>query len=261
MIKSADNPGTFARGKVGFANGSAEWSEEVDAVASLESSLRRRGYSPMQEGDAIILPESELSLLPLVVGGINPRPEGGVRTTTTIELAHPSLFPTPVFEFQHAAGPTTAGSLEQGFNQFVELDLVPILEALSPTPARCHSISRSFPATGLMSARARRVVFGPVAGRGALHAAPSPDDHAPLCPCCMLMTSFEAFEPLLAGDMTAALRLYALRSADGQPQADCRLNGMPFEAGADALRRHAASWRGTGFAFRKQYVIVHTLLQ
>ena len=45
---------------------------------------------------------------------------------------------------------------------------------------------------------------------------------------------------------------------DGQMQADFRVNGIDYPAGAAALVRYAQSWPDRGLEYRKQYVCIQT---
>jgi hypothetical protein len=68
-----------------------------------------------------------------------------------------------------------------------------------------------------------------------------------------------AFQALLETDDFYGIRFYAMRDADGNPQADCRVNGEDWEPGAAALREYVAKWPERGFEFRKQYVVLQTV--
>jgi hypothetical protein len=64
---------------------------------------------------------------------------------------------------------------------------------------------------------------------------------------------------LIEGTSFYGLRLFATRDGKGAKQADCRVNGNDWEKGAEALRKYVTTWPGTGFEFRKQYVVLHTV--
>jgi hypothetical protein len=59
------------------------------------------------------------------------------------------------------------------------------------------------------------------------------------CACWLLTNSFEAFRDLTESDAFYGLRLLAFRDGDGNPGADCRVNGDDWEKGAQALRAYA----------------------
>jgi hypothetical protein len=111
----------------------------------------------------------------------------------------------------------------------------------------------------------RRAVLGPVAHYAERPAAKSDgtsgsetEEH-PFCPCCLLTNSFQAFQSLLEAEGFCGIRLDAARDENGKPQADCRVNGGDWEAGAQALRNYVKTWPARGFEFRKQYVVIQTL--
>jgi hypothetical protein len=83
--------------------------------------------------------------------------------------------------------------------------------------------------------------------------------HPPVCRCCLLINSFEAFRDLIEGDAFYGVRLFALRDGDGNPGANCRVNGKDWDKGAQALRAYPSTWRAAGFEFRKQYVVLQTV--
>lgn len=86
------------------------------------------------------------------------------------------------------------------------------------------------------------------------------NDHE-FCPCCLLTNSFEAFKELIEDRSVYGIRLLAMRDANGDPQADCRVNGNDWGKGAEALRKYVGTWSAAGLEMRKQYVVVHTILK
>jgi hypothetical protein len=211
----------------------------------------------------VLLPGHELSLVPGLVGGIQPLEKGGVHTVTTVEIHHAELFPHGVFEYQHSTGDEVQASLCRGLDEWVRVDLVPILDALREQPTNSTTMVTTFPATEHATALKRRAVLGPVA-YWAAESEPdrgdaASEEHAPFCSCCFLTRCYEAFEDLLRANDTFAIRFYALRKPGAAPGADCRVNGIDHERGAEALRRYALTWPERGFEFRKQYVVVHSL--
>jgi hypothetical protein len=123
-----------------------------------------------------------------------------------------------------------------------------------------------FPAKNGRPARVRRAVLGnvayfarqlPAGGSGCDDNAAGEGDH-PFCNCCFLTRNFEAFRSQLEDDGCFGIRFYAMRDENGTPGADCRINGEDYGPGMEALRSYVASWPGSGFEFRKQYVFLHT---
>lgn len=252
-----NNPGEHIRGRVGFSRGEHAWEEQFDVLSALEAALHSRGIRFEVQEAAVRLQDLGIIAVPRLVGGVHPLERGGVRTATTIEVMGAGLFDRPVFEYQHATGASTQDSLIEGFGGWADGDLVAISEAVSGDLERCTRMELKFKPQD--SRLPRLITLGPVT-----YAAASPvsesewDEHGPFCHCCLFTQSWEAFRSLVEGHDVAALRLLAMRGADGSLAADCRVNGEDFQVGADALREYASSWPGEGFEMRKQYVLVHT---
>jgi hypothetical protein len=245
-------------GEVGFSNAKRTWTERFDLTTEAAAVLKARGHAVtayktwLEHGDSGFVIQPQL-------GGIWPLNEGGVRTTTTLQVNHPTLIPGGVFEYQHSTANTVVESLAKGFDQWAEMDFVTPLDALRPEPEHCSTLEKTFPARDGKPARVRRAVLGPTG-----HIANAPPDAArehPFCPCCLLTNSFEAFQNLIDADAFYGLRLFAIRNADGTPSADCRVNGDDWEKGAQALRAYVGTWPQSGFEARKQYVILQTVEQ
>jgi hypothetical protein len=252
------NPGVGAEAKIAFANGERSWTEAVDLVDLAAVAFQNRGYKIKNEKTWLRHTDSGFVIQPQFVE-MQPLDNGGVRTTTTIQINHATLAPEGVFEYQHAGGSDVAGSISSGLDQWLQTDFVTLLDALRAEPQSCMAMNFSFPADGDAPARARRAVLGPAA-----HYMQNPpnretenvgDEH-PFCPCCLLTNSFEAFRDLIEGNGFYCLRLFAARNPDGTPEADCRVNGEDWESGAQALREYANNWAPAGYEFRKQYIIL-----
>src|SRR5262249_4257743 len=58
------------------------------------------------------------------IGGavIEPLERGGIYTVTTVQMHHPTLIPDGVFEYQHAWGETVAEAMDNGFDQWFQVD-------------------------------------------------------------------------------------------------------------------------------------------
>ncbi len=201
--------------------------------------------------------ENGFNLRP-VCGGITPIDQGGCRTMTNIYFEHPDLAPEPAFEYQHSVGDSAESSIAKGFEQWVQLDLATLSAALEDKLTQFTALEMAFPATETEAALTRRAVLGAVA-----HLATNPDPNAgqdehSFCPCCLFTRSMPAFERLVREDRFLGIRFFAMRNAEGLPEADCRVNGEEFEAGKEALRKYIDTWPNRGFEFRKQYVVVHS---
>jgi len=264
------NPGIGAEGKVAFATGDRSWTEEFNTVTLAASALQAHGFVVRTEKTWLVHEDSGFVLLPQLVE-LQPLEDGGVRTVTTMQTNHPGLAPDGLFEYQHSTGDSSAGAIRKGFDQWAQADFPPLIDALRPKPQTCTMLEMAFPAEDGAPARVRRAILGPV-----MHYMASPSannegssrtadalgqegDAHPFCPCCLLTRSFEAFRELVVGDAVYGLRLYAMRDAEGTPQADCRVNGDDWEKGAQALRDYVKTWPDAGFEFRKQYVVLHSV--
>jgi hypothetical protein len=260
-VHCPSNPGDGSAGKVAFTNGERRWVQAFDLVSIAASVLKERGYAVTNEKTWLSHGASGFSILPQIVG-VQPLEAGGVHTVSTIQVNHPTLTPSGIFEYQHSTGDNVVESLSQGIDQWAQLDFVPLLEALQPEPKICMTMVMDFPAEGDRPARVRRAILGPVAHLTtqppSTTEANPPEEH-PFCACCLLTNTFEAFKSLIQGDGFYGLRLFAARDHDGSPQADCRVNGEDWEAGAEALRQYATKWPFAGYEFRKQYVVLQSI--
>jgi hypothetical protein len=254
------NPGIGAEARVAFASGGRSWTEHVNVVRLAATVLQQRGYRVSNEGTWLGHADSGFLLVPQFVA-VQPLEDGGVHTVTTMQSHHPALVPDGLFEYQHSTGTSVAEAISAGFNQWVQMDFVVLLDALRSRPQTCMLLELELPVREGRPARKRRAVLGPVSHFQEHPPQPSagadPEEH-PFCQCCLLTRTFEAFRELLEGEGFHGLRFFAARDADGQPQADCRVNGEDWEPGARALRAYAATWRPAGYEFRKQYVVFQT---
>jgi hypothetical protein len=266
------NPGICVEGKVALERGDRSWTEQFNTVTLAASALQARGFAVRTEKTWLVHEDSGFILLPQLVE-LQPLEDGGMRTVTTIQANHPGLAPEGLFEYQHSTGDSVADSICRGFDQWAQVDFPPLIDALKPKPQTCTMLEITFPAKDASPARIRRATLGPI-----MHYMASPSannehtthpadalaqgdagDAHPFCPCCLLTKSFEAFRELIEGDGVYGLRLYAMRDAEGTPQADCRVNGDDWEKGAQALRDYVRTWPAAGFEFRKQYVVLHSV--
>lgn len=242
-------------GTLELSSGGRSWTEHFDAVGQAAAAFESRGYPVTRLETWLEHRDSSFSLLPLLAE-VQLLEGGGVHTVTTMQVNHPGLIPGGVFEYQHATGDNMADSLTKGFDQWVQTDFVTLLDALRAEPEVCSAMEMTFPAKDGKPPRLRRAVLGPV-GHFADKPPDAEEDH-PFCPCCLLTNSFEAFRSLIEADAFYGLRLFALRDGDGEPAADCRVNGDDWEQGAQALRDYAGTWRPAGYEFRKQYVVLQS---
>lgn len=268
------NLGKGSAGSVSFQRGEKSWTERFDLVDLLASALRKKDHAVQREKPWLVHENSGFILIPQIVE-LQPLDEGGVRTTSTIQTNHNALMPNGVFEYQHSTGDHVEDSFRKGFEQWIETDFVALLEALKPKPEICTFLEYKCPPKTGMPAQCRRVILGPVT-----HIIQTPkvraepqiceaqgknqgnhcEDHE-FCPCCLLTTSFEAFRELIEDRGVYGIRLFAMRDVNGDPQADCRVNGNDWDKGTEALRRYVSTWPESGFEMRKQYVVMQTMLK
>lgn len=227
----------------------------VDVLAILASVMKEHGREVVPRGDLLEDTATGLYFWPQYHGSF-PLPNSGFRTVTTIAFRHDNAVPSGCFEYQHGWGATAVDSVRTGFDQWAQTDLVAILESLEPTPPTCMTLQMSFPEKDDRPERHRRAVLGPVAHFPAELPPPNGDEEHPFCACCLLTRTLLAFKDQLEDDDFHGIRLFATRNADGSPAADCRVDGQDWEPGAEALRQYVKTWPGTGFEFRKQYVIL-----
>jgi hypothetical protein len=254
---SPDNPGIGTTARVAGSNGLRSWTEEIHVINAAEKVLKQIGHAVQSHGTWLQHCDSGLVIQPQLVS-CHFLEKGGAQTATTIEVRHPAFAPQEVLEYQHATGNDVMDSIGKGFEQWVQGDLVPLLDALREKPATCMVWELEFPSKDGKPARFRRAVLGPPA-----HLVQNPrqneNEEHPFCACCLLTHSFPAFKDLIEGDTFVGIRLFAMRNAEGDAEADCRVNGKDWPPGAAALREYVKTWPQAGFEFRKQYVVVQTV--
>lgn len=252
------NPGFAVRGDIGFSNAKRQWTEHFDMVTLTAEVLKQHGHNVQANENALLHVESGCVIKPQLAG-FQPLDAGGISTVTTVEVDLPSLNATGIFEYQHSTGDNTEDSIRKGLDQWAQVDLVPLLDALLDQPAHCTMLNMALPAKDGQPARTRRAVLGPVVHfRQTPASAPADAEEHPFCPCCLLTNTFVAFKSYLDGDGTVAIRLFAMRDENGKAAVDCRVNGIDYEPGMVALRKYVGTWPQSGVEFRKQYVVVHT---
>jgi uncharacterized protein DUF6348 len=252
---ASSNPGRGHTVRVAFANAQRSWEEEDDLAVSLAATLNALGHKALVKGDWVEL-EGGFSFLPQVVA-VTPMDDSGVKTTTTIQVSHPDLVPAGVFEYQHSTGANVRESFSQGFKSWSELDLPVFLDAQREKAKSCMymEMKQGQEATSVLAAD-RRIVLGPPL-QMVQKTNPIPGEHV-FCPCCLFTSSFRAFDSILKGREFHGIRLFVSRDAEGHIQADCRVNGVDWPAGAAELVKYARDWPDRGLEYRKQYVCVQT---
>ena len=242
-----------------FTNGERTWTDSVNLVKALAECLSGAGLCPKVRKDWLELPNG-LTLLPQLSNMV-PLEDGGVQTSTTIQIAHSTVIPSPVFEYQHSTGDSLATSVSNGFTQWMNLDLPVLTDALLETPEQSMAIVMPVQKNN-GETHYRRVLLGPLSHyqQTPEDAAPSLEsEHPPQCPCCFFRSLVDDMQEQLNAEDFIAVRFYAMLNSQGEPEADCRLNGVDWEPGKQALVRYVNSWPDRGFEFRKQYGIIQTV--
>jgi hypothetical protein len=251
------NPGEGTKVTGSFESAGRRWKEEVDVAAEAAGALAKRGFPVRNHGGWLEDPRSGFVLLPQFAE-MQILEEGGVQTVTTIQVHHPRLVPEGLFEFQHSTGTSMAESVAAGIDQWISMDWATLLDSTRDKPEQCALLEMGFPARPGKEAGRRRAVLGPVAHYRQSPASKGEEEH-PFCPCCLLTQTIEAHRELIEGGRFLGVRFYALRGQGGEAEADCRVNGENWEPGVRALREYVGQWPGSGFEFRKQYVILQSL--
>ncbi|WP_257388871.1 DUF6348 family protein [Tahibacter caeni] len=231
--------------------------EAAAALPVLADLLREHGHA-VTVGDATLGVEG--FVLSLRLDGMENR-NGHCRSDTQIAASHPQLGDTPIVEYQFGYGVDAEQALRRGFENWYLLDFVVLLDALHETPQRCQTMSWSAdpandPTTGAPTPpRNYRVLFGPVH-----HFLDDPSRLAEgedpgFCDCCLFTRSLDAFKALLLQGRLIPARLFVMRQANGETDADCRINGEDYAPVREALARWAGDWTDRGLEWRKQYVI------
>lgn len=249
-------------GEVTVRHGGTSRTEAFDAAETLDRVLHQREFLFSRDGDRFTLAGSGLELAPIVLG-VHPMPDGRCQTVSTVTVRHPTLIPDGLFEYQHSKGRFVAGGLATGFGEWIETDLVVLVEAVTGELDSCTAVDLIVPAMAAgQRAWARRMFVGPVDVRFSSAAGGPPkqprSDGAAHGPSTLLLRSAETFVDQIESDATFGIRFYAMRQADGSAGADCRVNGEEFEPGKAAARRYVKTWPGRGSQAQKQYVVIRS---
>lgn len=235
-----------------------EATSTIDIVSEAAAALAQEGIATQRHGHDLHLEGLGLIVSPRGID-IQEAQNGGIRTSTIVQVSHPELIPDGLYEYQHALGDDVVSSITSGFTQWAQLDLPVLCDIMRDEPEDCSTLEMTFPDEGEGEGEhKRRILLGPT---GHMVRPPAPgeeEDEHPFCPCCLTTNCLEAFAPLLKEKETLGLRLFAARDAEGETSADCRVNGEEFAPGIAALRAYAESWPERGFEFRKQYVVFQT---
>lgn len=256
-VISDENPGKSTQISVAFRNDEEEWTEELNVLECLEKALLEEGVIVKERTNDWLTLDNDLMLHPQIFDFQMLEGRSTMRVSTTIQVCHPAMIPNGLFEYQHCYGDTLNEAIESGYVSWVKTDLKTLSDALQAEPEFCMTMNMAFPQEGREDV-SRRIIFGPVSHYVEKKDESEEEEH-PFCPCCLFTNSIEAFKPLLEQQDFIALRLFASRSSDGELSADCRVNGVDFQEGMDALVEYVNGWPLKGLEFRKQYVVIQTI--
>ena len=225
-----------------------------NAVATLENvfveALRVEGFTCRETADGIVMDNGLVFTLEYLES--QPIGENALRTVSKVSSMHPVYFPEGLYEFQHASGGTEVEALLNGFRSWAQTDLATLVDAVGDEGP--SSLVMEIPQDTDLQ---RKVFMGPYVHHVTAVPASEKDGQChDFCPCCLFTNSIEAFREHLADQAFFGIRLYACRNDDGMLAADCRVNGEDFPAGAELLKKYAATWPPRGLEFRKQYVVI-----
>ena len=263
----AANPGKYLKGDFAFTRGSNQWKEELNVINCLSDALKKNGHPFLAQRSWIELDDG-FTIMPRMLS-FQPLEQGGVRTVTTIEVNNPAGIPPGVFEFQHSSGDNIQDSVVKGFESWMQTDLPVFLDALRAQPKQCTYLEIELPSgaegesrrTGdsIPPARKRRVILGPIAhlvSKPLIESGKEKEEH-PFCPCCLFTKTGDIWKEKIADGGFYGVRLFAMRGPEGESEADCRVNGVDWEAGKEALVKYVNTWPNLGVEFRKQYIVIH----
>jgi hypothetical protein len=227
-----------------------------ELVALFAEAMERRGYATIRHEDWLEHRESGIAIYPrLLEPGLSPP---FVRSVVVVTTDHPRFPPDGIVEYQHAVAETETDAVRDGVDQWLQIDLTVLLDALRDRPEHCM-VMQWEPPEGDSPELLRRVLFGPV---GRLVSEPErlvQDVEHPFCPCCLFTNTHIAFQSHIQASDFYSIRLLVSRDKDGLIEADCRINGHEWEVGKKALCAYAETWPQAGLEMRKQYVVLQSV--
>lgn len=254
--KIAENPGIDYSGSVAFSNDEASWTETFNLATLLKGVLKEQGFNAEldQNEGWLTLPNNIYLRADLVEFSIDDK--GDLRTCTTVTIAHPDLIPQGLFEYQHSFGDSLEASLQYGLEQWVKVDFSVLHAAITGEKADEFSqLKIEFPEPEIYK---RQILLGYVSHLALNRELFKKDEH-PFCSCCFFTNTMNNFDHVLKSNQLFGIRLLAIKDAEGNCSADCRVNGIDDEAGKQALINYASTWQDRGYEMRKQYVVVRNL--
>lgn len=250
-----DDPGQVCDFNIDFQREEERWQEHINLATLLAHALREQGFAADADKEYVALPSGWI-LQPRIVD-FEMNDDGTGSTSTTIQVSHPTLSPLGVFEYQHSIGDSAEEAFASGFKNWVATDVPALLDGTKDQKEEFNAMIITYPAKDGSAEFRRRIVFGPPQHRAHKHI--DYGEHHPFCPCCLFTNSMDAFEKLLKKDEFVAIRLFASRNTAGEALSDCRVNGVDWPDGAEALLKYVQNWPDRGLETRKQYVTIRTV--
>jgi hypothetical protein len=251
------NPGNEVELEIGFSNSENNWTERVNLVSCLADVLKLSGYIFEQYNSHLKL-QSGFLLQPRFVT-FQLLDNGDFRTVTTINIHHEKLITQGIFEYQHSAESGLERAIVKGLQNWIDTDLVVLIDAKEQELKNSTLLTIRFPEEETKEAFERRVVLGFPMHYYVDRSIDIEEEH-PFCPCCLFTNSYQAFAEQIETTDFYAIRFFVMRDEAGEINADCRVNGEDWEVGKQALIEYGKTWNDRGFEFRKQYIVIQTLM-
>lgn len=199
-------------------------------------------------------------LFPLLIA-LSHDEDNGFKISATIQIHHKEIFPEGIFEYvypQKQATDLTDGLFDL-FKTWVDLDWETLADCLNLKNSKYMSVEIE------LKDVVKHIFYGSVLSYPNVDAEKlkakgiDPDPYIDeFCPCCLFTNSMEAFDDQIKDtEKNYAVRLFAMKNANGEIKADCRINGEEYPQAEEYLKKYASTWKDCDIIkFRKQYVII-----
>ena len=199
-------------------------------------------------------------LFPLLIA-LSHDEDNGFKISATIQIHHKEIFPEGIFEYvypQKQATNLTDGLFDL-FKTWVDLDWETLADCLNLKNSKYMSVEIE------LKDVVKHIFYGSVLSYPNVDAEKlkakgiDPDPYIDeFCPCCLFTNSMEAFDDQIKDtEKNYAVRLFAMKNANGEIKADCRINGEEYPQAEEYLKKYASTWKDCDIIkFRKQYVII-----
>jgi len=133
---------------------------QSELVRLFAEGMEKRGHAVVSHADWLKHRESGIEIYPLAL-----EPESSsssVHSIVVVTTNHPRFPPGGLVEFQHAVADTEREAIRDGVDQWLQIDVPVLLDALRDRPRHCM-IMQWEPPGGGSPKLTRRVLFGPTA--------------------------------------------------------------------------------------------------